>query len=320
VVKEGNLAPYQELVYLTQPLEHEAQYLKEEYIRFLELTTAIMAPDFASVPFLVWLNQRVVERTGSNGSQVSWGRFEQDHPALALAALRYYVGSDMEIPSGARIREAHRQPLTADDWVAMIGEYCMNVLRHSSEPDDQRAWKQVHQGLLSLGYVLTRQGVRSYVSPLDRVLLLSGSKATAALDILDAESDALGDRLRALILCDYETAGNELVAQLRGALDPQAGSAAQVLHILQVDSSAASLAPILVTGKTLACSQTTATKFLTWLAEQAPDLHVDTARLFKGARDADSAWNDLVVVRPTYGNWEPRRYLPLVTQFFEAGV
>src|SRR6185437_15236448 len=129
VVKEGNLAPYQELVYLTQPLEHEAQYLKEEHIRFLELTTAIMAPDFASVPFLEWLNQRVVERKGSNGSQVSWSRFEQDQPALAQAALRFYVSNQMEIPSGARVHEAHRQPLAADDWVALIGAYCMGVLR-----------------------------------------------------------------------------------------------------------------------------------------------------------------------------------------------
>src|SRR5262249_50985704 len=159
--------------------------------------------------------------------QVSWSRFEQDQPALAQAAFRLYVSSNMELPSGARGREAHRQALTADDWLALIGDYCMGVLRHSSKPANQPAWEQVHRGLLSLGSVLARQGVRSYVSPVDRVLLLSASKATAALDILDAESYALGDRLRALILCDYETAGNELVAHLRAALDPQAGSAAQ---------------------------------------------------------------------------------------------
>src|SRR5262249_36031111 len=121
----------------------------------------------ASVPFLEWLHQRVVDRKGSNGSQVSWSRFEQDQPALAQAAFRLYVSSNMELPSGARVREAHRQALTADDWVALIGDYCMGVLRHSSKPADQPAWEQVHRGLLSLGYVLTRQGVRSYVSPVD---------------------------------------------------------------------------------------------------------------------------------------------------------
>ncbi|HEX5157760.1 MAG TPA: DEAD/DEAH box helicase family protein [Ktedonobacterales bacterium] len=321
VVKEGNLAPYQELVYLTQPLEHEAQYLKEEYIRFIELTTAIMASDFASVPFLEWLNQRAMDRKGSNGSQVSWSRFEQDEPALALAVLRFYVSNNTEIPSGARVREAHRQPLTADDWVALIGGYCMGVLRHSPKPADQQAWDRIHRGLLSLGYVLTRQGVRSYVSPVDRVLLLSASKATAALDILDAETSALGDRLRALILCDYETAGNELVAQLRGALDPQAGSAAQALRILQLDSRTAGLDPILVTGKTLACSRATATNLLKWLAEQAPDLRerLDTAELFTGAGNADLAWEDVVIVRPSTGGWEPRCYVPLVTRYFEEG-
>jgi superfamily II DNA or RNA helicase len=321
VVKEGNLAPYQELAYLTQPLEVEAQYLKEEYTRFLELTIAIMAPTFASVPFLEWLNQRVVDRQASNGSQVSWSRFEQDQPALAQAALRFYVSNKMKIPSGARIREAHRQALTAGDWVVLIGDYCLGVLRHSQKPADQHAWEQVHRGLLSLGYVLTRQGVRAYVSPVDRVLLLSASKATAALDILDAEAHALGDHLRALILCDYETAGNELVAHLRGVLDPQAGSAVQVLHILQWDSRTAGLDPILVTGKTLACSRATATTFVKWLTEQAPDLRerLDTAQLVKGADDADRAWEDVVVVRPSAGAWEPRCYVPLVTQYFEEG-
>ena len=286
VVKEGNLAPYQELVYLTQPLDHEAQYLKEEYLRFLELTTAIMAPDFASVPFLEWLHQRVVDRQASSGSQVSWSRFEQDEPALAQAALRFYVSNKMEIPPGAQVREAHRQPLIAGDWVALISDYCLGVLRESQLPSDQHAWEQVRRGLLPLGYVLTRQGVRAYVSPVDRVLLLSASKATAALDILDAEAHALGDRLRALILCDYETAGSELVAQLRGVLDPQAGSAAQVLHILQWDSRTAGLDPILVTGKTLACSRTTAAHLVQWLAEQAPDLsgRLDAAQLIQQRR------------------------------------
>jgi hypothetical protein len=321
VVKEGNLAPYQELVYFTQPLEHEAQYLKEEHIRFLELTTAIMASDFATVPFLVWLYQRVMERKGTSGSQLSWSRFEQDQPALAQAALRFYVGSKREIPPGARVREAHRQPLTADDWVALIGDYCMGVLRHSPAPADQQAWEQIHRGLLSLGYVLTRQGVRSYVSPVDRVLLLSGSKATAALDILDAESYALEDRLRALILCDYETAGNELVAKLRGTLDLQAGSAAHVLHMLQFESRTAGLDPILVTGKTVACSRATAANFLKWLTEQASDLgrRLDTAQLFKDTSNGDLAWDDVVVVTSSRGTWEPRRYVPLVTRYFEEG-
>jgi len=35
------------------------------------------------VPFLGWLQARVVERHSPQGAQVSWARFEKDEPALA---------------------------------------------------------------------------------------------------------------------------------------------------------------------------------------------------------------------------------------------
>src|SRR5258708_20787895 len=45
VVKEGNLAPYQELAYLTAPLQHEIAYIAEEKTRFEELLAEMMRPD-----------------------------------------------------------------------------------------------------------------------------------------------------------------------------------------------------------------------------------------------------------------------------------
>jgi hypothetical protein len=271
VVKEGILAPFQELAYITTPLEHEAQYLREEHTRFLELTTAIVDPGFASLSFLDWIWRRTVERAGATGAQVSWSRFEQAEPALAQAAMRYAVANRMPTPPGARVRESHRQPMTADDWVALIQDYCLGYLRHSDKPEDGKAWERIRRGLLGLGYVLTRQGVRGYVSPVDRVLLLSAGKATAAIEILNAEVEALGEQLRALLLCDYEVAGTELLAQLRGILDPQAGSAAQLLTLLGTDQRTAALDPVLMTGKTLACSRATASRLIHWLQDQTAE-------------------------------------------------
>ncbi len=321
VVKEGNLAPYQELAYITHPLEHESQYLKDEHMRFLELTTAIIDPKFASLPFLEWLNQRTVERAGPKGVQLSWSRFEEDEPALAQAVMRYFVANKMQVPPGARVRELHRQPMTADDWVALIGDYCMGALRHSSKPEDQQAWERIRRALLALGYVLTRQGVRAYISPVDRVLLLSGSKAVAAIDILNAEVQSLGERLRALVLCDYEVAGTELLAQLRGVLDPQAGSAAQLLTLLGTDQRTAALDPVLMTGKTLACSRAAASRLVPWLREHATEFRngLDVSQLFRGSANGGQAFQEIVEVRPSDGAWEPRRYVPLVTRYFEDG-
>lgn len=322
LVREGDLAPYQELVYLTTPLPHEADYIAAQHARFQELLLRLMEPDFGSVPFPIWLRTRVEERRGRDGAQVSWERFERDEPRLAQAALRLLHSWDAPPPDGARFSERDRQPLTADDWVALIEDYCLRCLRPSADPRDVAAWEEVRRALPSLGYVLTRRGVRAHVSPVDRVLTLSASKAAAAISILDVESAALGDQLRALVLCDYERAGSDLLARLRGVLDPQAGSAALLLHILASDPTTAALHPVLLTGRTVACSRATAVDLTQWIAEQVPELRdqMATEQLFLPSDDeSDTRWEDVVVIRPASTWWQPRRYVPLLTRYFEEG-
>jgi len=322
LVRDGDLAPYQELVYLTTPLPHEADYIAEQHVRFQELLTRLLDADFASRPFLDWLRSRVDERTTRQGAQVSWERFERDEPTLAPAALRLFHAQRQPPPEGARYSERDRLPPTADDWVALIDDFCTGCLRSSADPRDAAAWEEIRRALPSLGYVLTRQGIRSYVSPVDRVLALSASKGTAAVDILGVESRALGDRLRALVLCDYERAGGDVLARLRGVLDPQAGSAAMLLHLLASDVDAARLNPVLVTGSTVACSRSTAADLAPWLEEQEPSLRgtLATEGLFQPSADGGrSTWEDVVALRPGSAWWQPRQYVPLMTRYFEEG-
>src|SRR5690606_552156 len=54
-VREGTLAPFGELVWLTTPTPTEADWLAEESERFAELVTDLTDPSFGSVPFLEWL-------------------------------------------------------------------------------------------------------------------------------------------------------------------------------------------------------------------------------------------------------------------------
>ena len=320
VVKEGNLAPYQELAYITSPLEHELAYIGEEKTRFEELLSNMMRPDLGTVSFVEWLRSRIFERKTRDGVQVSWQRFESDHADLALAGLRYCYANQMQLPDGARLGEAQRRAPDANDWVALIGDYCVGHLRESADPKDVEAWELIRKSLPSLGYVLSLQGIRSYVSPVDRVLLLSGSKGVAAVGILAAEATALGSNLRALLLCDYEVAGSEVVGKLRGVLDAQAGSAALLLRTLLSDQATASLDPILVTGRTVACSRATASALVPWLASESPELkdHLDAVSLFGSAGSTDG-WESLLQIKPSSGSWSPSLYLPVITRYFEQG-
>jgi len=329
VVKEGNLAPYQELAYITSPLAHELAYIAEEKTRFEELLAEMMRPDLGTVSFVDWLRSRIFERKTKDGVEVSWQRFESDHPDLALAGLRYCYANKVDLPDGARLGEAQRRAPDATDWVALIGDYCIGHLRESADPKDIETWELIRKSLPSLGYVLGLQGIRSYVSPVDRVLLLSASKGVAAIGILAAESNALGSSLRALILCDYEVAGSEVVGKLRGVLDAQAGSAALLLRTLLSDQATASLDPILVTGQTVACSRATAAVLVPWLESESPELkgRLGAASLFSSAGEADPAttaesggWESLMQIKPTTASWSPSLYLPLITRYFEQGT
>jgi superfamily II DNA or RNA helicase len=159
LVRDGILAPYQELAYFTTPTPAEADYIKTEAVRFAELRADLLDPGFASTPFLSWLQARVVERrTGPAGAQVSWSRFERDEPALADAALRLHVAGLLPLPEGARLREQHRQAPAAEDWVALVGDYSRRCLLASDDPKDAACYQAIRRALPSVGYRLTRAG------------------------------------------------------------------------------------------------------------------------------------------------------------------
>jgi superfamily II DNA or RNA helicase len=317
LVRDGHLAPYQELAFFTLPTPVEADYIKTEAVRFAELRTDLLDPAFASTSFLAWLQARVVERRaradggaggdGGVGVQVSWQRFERDEPALADAALRLHVAGLLPLPDGARLREQHRHPPAAEDWVALIGDYCHRCLLPSDDPRDQAAYEAIRRALPSVGYRLTRAGARAGESPVDRVLARSESKARAVTEILRAESESIGPRLRALVLCDFEEAGGTLPARLAGVIDRAAGGARLALETLLADDATAALDPVLLTGRRVACGADTAPRLLDWIRAAEPGLAV-------------SAVTDGPVAEISGPpGWEPRRYVPLVTRFFTEG-
>lgn len=294
VVREGHLAPFAELMWLTAPTGDEAAWLAAEAERFAELTTDLLDPGFAATPFLTWLDARIVARDGGAG----WQRFEREHPQLAGAGLRFHHAGLLALPEGARLREEHRTRPTAADWVCLLDDYIRRCLRPAGETAPVEA---IRTALPAVGYTLTARGVRGGRSPVDRVLARSAAKTRAVREILAAEDDALGERLRAVVLCDHERATATLPARLTGVLDEQAGSARLVLRELVDDGRTAGLAPMLVTGKTVAAAKETALAFLEFCGVGGLELV-----------PADG----LVEIT---GPWSSRRWVPLVTRFFESG-
>jgi superfamily II DNA or RNA helicase len=285
LVREGHLAPFAELAWLTPPTGIEADHIAGEAERFAELTTDLVT----STDFLTWLDARFTTNT------VPWARTEKDEPRLVAAALRMHHAGLLGLPPGARLREEHRHPPSAEDWVALLDDY----VTHSAAGSD--TLEAIRRALPSVGYLLTRRGVRAAQSPVDRVLARSAAKTHATVEITAAEDASLGLRLRALVLCDHERAGARLPAGLRGVLEAEAGSAWLVLEQLAADERTSALGPMLVTGRTVAAGPATASAFLAWAGRPDLSVHED---------------NGLCVIG---GVWSARTWVRLVTAFFEEG-
>ncbi|MFI6480309.1 DEAD/DEAH box helicase family protein [Nonomuraea sp. NPDC050663] len=299
VVRDARLAPYAELAWLTEPTPREQDWLAAEAERFTELTTDLLDPGFADVPFLEWLERRLVRReVEGRQDALPWARLERQEPELAQAGLRFHCAGLLPLPEGARIREEHRQPPTADDWICLIGDYVRRCLRPRGQA---AAVEAIRAALPSVGYQLTARGVRAGRSPIDRVVARSEAKVHAVAEILAAEHDNLGERLRGLVVCDHERATATLPARLAGALDEQAGSARLVLETLVADKRTAQLSPMLVTGRTVAAGAETARAFAAFCSEES--LHPVVGE---------------GVVEIT-GSWTSRTWVALATRFLQEG-
>ncbi|SCK23476.1 DNA or RNA helicases of superfamily II [Streptomyces sp. WMMB 322] len=341
-VREGNLTPYAELCWLTAPTPVETDWLAAEAERFTELTTGLLDPDFASLPFLTWLDERFVVRRGPDGARVPWARLARDRPELTAAALRFHHAGLLSLPEGARPHEEHRRAPGADDWVRLLDDWVRHCLRRSGSPRDAEVLEALRKALPSVGHQLTARGIRGGRSPVDRVLARSAAKPQAVKEILAAEDAALGDGLRAVVVCDHERATATLPARLTGVLEAQAGSAVLVLEELASDPRTAALEPVLVTGRTVAAQRETAERLMAYCrAALAPGMELSAEPLDARGESADggdgSGHGDgdpgfpgtgaagvaagsgplVRVVGPSA--WNSRRWVELVTRFFERG-
>ncbi len=290
LVRDGVLAPYRELVWFTEPTSAEREYLQQAAVRWQELVASVMSPGFATTGLLEYLDRAWVVHQG-----VSWSHVEKSRPELARALLRAAHNRLIAVPTGARLRDEHRQPMAVEDWVAILSDYGRTVLAAPDPPEP--GWEHLRAGLRSVGWTLTRNGARRGQSSVDRVLARSGAKAAAAGYLVAQECLVRGPDLRAVVLTDFENVTATPPADIASVLAAQAGSAWEALARIQADNP--TLRVVLVTGSSVG-----------------------------GAREVLERVRlpgHVVVDRPDgssriEGSWTPREWVTHVTKLFQSGA
>lgn len=83
VVKEGNLAPYQDLVYFCTPTRKEKDFIDSLEQRFESVIKNIGEKD----SFKSWIKKRIIERPLEENRKQDWTPFFNSHPFLATAGV-----------------------------------------------------------------------------------------------------------------------------------------------------------------------------------------------------------------------------------------
>ena len=135
VVRDGHLAPYQELAWLTEPLSTERDWLAEHDSRFRELVTALHDDAESEISFPGWVIARLRDRRRSpdDDAEVPWEAFQKRSPRLARAGVRFLLSGGLALPTGAPRGEAYRQPPDLDDWLVLLEDYALRCLAPSGE-------------------------------------------------------------------------------------------------------------------------------------------------------------------------------------------
>ncbi len=310
VVKEGDLAPYRDMVYFVEPTVRERAYLHSVQTAFESAITELTEHD----AFRRWVVEEVVTRPYYNEEPFPWERFLQKHPLFSRAGLRFLHRTGYTFPPEMLLPQDADDEMTLEDWAELLERYGLNVLKTSADPADHRRLKRLRKVLYAFGLTLTERGLQHRRSPGDLVLTLSEAKDVAVAEILSAENSALGDQLRAVVVTDFERMSSG-VGRLQGVLDRDAGSAVRVFSYLVHHPQAGRLDPILVTGSTLMADADLGEALLERFTDYLKRRNLNARCDYRATE-----FPQILEVTGQGPDWSSRTYVNMVTEIFESGV
>ena len=318
LVRDSNLAPYQDLAYFVRPTATELAYIAEADESFLKVVNDIGAPrekEGRALPFEDWLLHTLEHKVIPGRSDLSWSKFHKTLPQFANAARAYLLLHGYSLPKGVPLHDVERIVSNEPgDQIRLLrpllDRYVRFGLRRSSHAEDQELAIEVTNRLRLLGYQITESGARPCASPVGRILAYARAKTEAISEILRAEHDVLGERLRCVIVTDFEKTSSTAVVE--GVHDDEAGGAIGVFKALVECELGDQLDPVLMTGSTLLVDDDLAERFL------------KKARDWVAARNLSITFRDEPMGRfhHLHGSgrdWAPRNYSTMVTEFFQEG-
>ena len=323
VVKDGFLAPYQDLAYFVRPLGKELEYITQTSETFDQLVEDLCTPplDDNGQPVresMIDFTSRVLaERDLIIMKADSWDDFEARAGSFSMAGRIFLNDRSVALPEG--VPELELSPYDEIAWAdplnrmfPVLSWYIRHGLRRSVKKADQDLAQHAISRLRLLGTQITETGSQQCASPVSRILAYSRAKARALIPILQREQTVLGDTIRAVVICDYEKT-SAVSAELDHLLDDEAGGAIAAFRELLTEEDTDKLDPVLITGSTVLVDDDLRPKLesaaLQWLS--------------LNKFSVEFVWQEsegFHVLSGKGSDWSPRVYVEMITELFQQGI
>ena len=317
LVRDSNLAPYQDLAFFVRPSQNELNYVAQVDDEFKILLDELFQEqdyDNAVLPLDKWVFKALEERITPGGKKENWDNFSKRNDAFANAGRTFLLNTIGSIPAGVPyppeyLLNSYQNKLAI--LRPVLDRYVRYGLRRSESEMDHEKAELVTQRLRMLGTQITETGIRPCASPVGRIMAYASSKTKAISTILSSEMQALGGDIRAVIITDFEkTSATTLV---EGVMDDEAGGAVAAFRQAVQCDNVDLLNPILMTGSTVLVDDDLAAEFLAaandWINER--NLAITLVDEIRGN------YHEIVGKGK---DWIPRYYSLMITEFFQLGI
>ena len=275
LVRDSNLAPYQDLALFVRPSQNELNYVAKVDEEFQVLLNELYeAQDYpnAVLPIDQWVYKALEKRQSPGGKKEAWDQFSKRNGDFAHAGRAFLLNTVGSLPEGVPsppqyLLESYQNKLAVlrPVLIAMLGmdyaEVKVNLTIKS---------RISYPTFADVGSQITETGIRPCASPVGRIMAYASSKTKAISTILTSEMQALGGDIRAVIITDFEkTSATTLV---EGVMDDEAGGAVAAFRQAVQCDNVDLLNPILMTGSTVLVDDDLAGDFISaandWINER----------------------------------------------------
>lgn len=303
-VRDGALAPYQDLVYFTRPTEQELDYVR------------------SCSEYLSGVMQTIEKHTGKKLSDWIVGELEaipEDSMSNTLRkrsvfiseAVRYLKKLGRSIPCG--IANFAEGPLSIDENADLAGRYASKYLLVSQDEADRKLYSELSTAFRPLGFLITEKGMRNCQSTVSRVLALSKSKMDALAEILAEEIKNTDVKLRVLVIADFECSSATVAKEISQLLTDESGGAISAMRTLTSHDPVDVLDPILLTGQTVIVDDDLLPRFL----KEAEKWFKERNMVAEFKSEAEGGFYH---IHGSGKDWNTGTYVSMITSLFEKGV